>query len=155
MSSCHVCYTCTTNASGSWATDVINLGTWETASSIIQVGLTWRDAIPIMAVGCLCVAIPVVLNGSMGAHLHVPFSVIVRSGFGYYFAYFCIASRCILAMFWLGIQSANGALAMQIMIMAIWPSFASYDWDGPKNTVSRIYIPTSRSNCFTDLQLAL
>ncbi|CAD0099486.1 unnamed protein product [Aureobasidium mustum] len=69
-----------------WATDVINLGTWETASSIIQVGLTWRDAIPIMAVGTLSVAIPVVLNGAMGAHLHVPFSVIVRSSFGYYFA---------------------------------------------------------------------
>jgi len=31
-----------------WATDTINLGTWETASSIIAVGLTWRDAIPIM-----------------------------------------------------------------------------------------------------------
>ncbi|KAI4716753.1 uridine permease-like protein Fui1 [Aureobasidium sp. EXF-10727] len=120
-----------------WATDVINLGTWETASSIIQVGLTWRDAIPIMAVGTLCVAIPVVLNGAVGAHLHVPFSVIVRSGFGYYFAYFCIASRCILAMFWLGIQSANGALAMQIMIMAIWPSFASYDWSGPNNTLPK------------------
>ncbi|THX41730.1 uridine permease-like protein Fui1 [Aureobasidium pullulans] len=120
-----------------WATDMINLGTWETASSIIQVGLTWRDAIPIMAVGTLCVAIPVVLNGAIGAHLHAPFSVIVRSGFGYYFAYFAIASRCILAMFWLGIQSANGALAMQVMLMAIWPSFASYDWNGPNNTLPK------------------
>ncbi|KAG9578270.1 uridine permease-like protein Fui1, partial [Aureobasidium melanogenum] len=36
---------------------------------------------------------------------------------------------------WLGIQSANGALAMQIMIMAIWPSFASYDWNGRNNTL--------------------
>ena len=34
-----------------WATDTINIGTWETASSIIAVGLTWRDAIPIMVVG--------------------------------------------------------------------------------------------------------
>jgi NCS1 family nucleobase:cation symporter-1 len=31
-----------------WATDTINLGTWETASSILAVGLTWRDAIPIV-----------------------------------------------------------------------------------------------------------
>jgi NCS1 family nucleobase:cation symporter-1 len=38
-------------------------------------------------------------------------------------------------MFWLGIQSANGALAMQIMIMAIWPSFSSYDWGGSHNQV--------------------
>jgi NCS1 family nucleobase:cation symporter-1 len=149
-----ITHACTTNALKSWATDVINLGTWETASSIIQVGLTWRDAIPIMAVGCLCVAIPVVLNGSMGAHLHVPFSVIVRSGFGYYFAYFCIASRCILAMFWLGIQSANGALAMQIMIMAIWPSFASYDWNGPKNTVSDSIVTLIILVILADLRLA-
>lgn len=28
-----------------WATDTINLGTWETASSVIAIGLTWRDAI--------------------------------------------------------------------------------------------------------------
>lgn len=27
-----------------WATDTINLGTWETASAILQVGLTWRYA---------------------------------------------------------------------------------------------------------------
>jgi nucleobase:cation symporter-1, NCS1 family len=106
-----------------WATDTINLGTWETASSIIAVGLTWREAIPIMVVGTTCVAIPMVLNGAIGAALHVPFSVIVRSGFGYYFAYFCIVSRSILAMFWLGIQGANGAQAMTIMISSIWPSY--------------------------------
>ncbi|KAK5137135.1 hypothetical protein LTR08_000640 [Meristemomyces frigidus] len=106
-----------------WATDTINLGTWETASSIIAVGLTWREAIPIMVVGTSCVAVPMVLNGAIGAALHIPFSVIVRSGFGYYLAYFCIVSRSILAMFWLGIQSANGAQAMTIMISSLWPSY--------------------------------
>ena len=29
-----------------WATDTINLGTWQTASSIIAVGLSWREAVP-------------------------------------------------------------------------------------------------------------
>ena len=106
-----------------WATDTINLGTWETASSVIAIGLNWRDAIPIMVVGTSCVAIPMVLNGAIGARLHVPFSVIVRSSFGYYFGYFCILSRCILAMFWLGIQGANGAICITIMLAAIWPSY--------------------------------
>ncbi|KKY28539.1 putative ncs1 allantoate transporter [Phaeomoniella chlamydospora] len=105
-----------------WATDTINLGTWETASSIVSVGLIWKDAIPIMVVGTFCVAIPMVLNGAIGAKMHVPFSVIVRSSFGYYLAYFCIASRCILAMFWLGIQGANGAQCITVMLTAIWPS---------------------------------
>lgn len=117
----------------SWATDLINLGTWEIASSIISVGLTWRDAIPILFVGTFCVAIPMVLNGAIGAKYHVPFSVIVRSGFGYYFAYFCIVSRCVLATFWLGIQGANGAQAVTVMIGSIWPSYWEYYTGGPKN----------------------
>lgn len=49
-----------------------------------------------------------VLNGAIGAKLHVPFSVITTGSFGYYFRYFCIVSRAILAMFWFGIQGANG-----------------------------------------------
>ncbi len=107
-----------------WATDTINLGTWETASSVIAVGLNWRDAIPIMVVGTSCVAVPMVLNGAIGAKLHIPFSVIVRSSFGFYFGYFCIFSRCVLACFWLGIQGANGAQCLTIMLTAIWPSYA-------------------------------
>jgi nucleobase:cation symporter-1, NCS1 family len=87
-----------------WATDMVNLGTWQTASSILAVGLSWREAIPIMVVGNFCVAIPMVLNGAIGAYLHVPFSVVTTSSFGYHLRYFCIVSRAILAMFWLGIQ---------------------------------------------------
>ncbi|KAK9420573.1 putative NCS1 nucleoside transporter [Seiridium unicorne] len=106
-----------------WATDTINLGTWQTASSIVAVGLSWREAIPIMIVGNFCVAIPMVLNGAIGAKLHVPFSVITTSGFGYYLRYFCIVSRSILAMFWLGIQSANGAYCITVMLRAWAPSY--------------------------------
>jgi len=116
-----------------WATDTINLGTWETASSVIAVGLNWRDAIPVMVVGTTCVAIPMVLNGAIGARLHIPFSVAIRSSFGYYLAYFCIVSRSILAMFWLGIQSANGAQCLTIMIQAIWPSYANVQNTLPAN----------------------
>ncbi|KAF2724151.1 uridine permease-like protein Fui1 [Polychaeton citri CBS 116435] len=108
---------------GYWCADMLNLGTWQTASAIITVGLTWREAIPVMVVGTFCVAVPMVLNGAIGAHLHIPFSVIVRSGFGYRFAYFCIVSRAILAMFWLGIQSVGGSYCITVMIAAIWPSY--------------------------------
>lgn len=66
-----------------------------------------------------------VLNGAIGAKLHIPFSVAIRSSFGYYLAYFCIVSRSVLAMFWLGIQGANGAICITVMITAIWPSYAN------------------------------
>lgn len=106
-----------------WATDTINLATWQTASAILAVGLSWREAIPIMVVGNFCVAVPLVLNGAAGAKLHVPFSVFATSSFGYYMRYFCIVSRAILAMFWLGIQGANGAQCITIMLRAWAPSY--------------------------------
>jgi nucleobase:cation symporter-1, NCS1 family len=108
-----------------WATDTINLGTWETASGILGVGLSWREALPIMVVGTFCVAVPMVLNGAIGAKLHVPFSVISAGSFGFYLRYFCIVSRAILAMFWLGIQGANGAQCITIMLLAIAPSYGN------------------------------
>lgn len=106
-----------------WATDTINLGTWETASGILAVGLSWREAIPIMLVGTFCVAVPMVLNGAIGARLHIPFAVVTAGSFGYYLRYFCIISRAILAMFWLGIQGANGAQCITVMLRAIAPSY--------------------------------
>ncbi|KAI0106820.1 permease for cytosine/purines, uracil, thiamine, allantoin-domain-containing protein [Daldinia grandis] len=106
-----------------WATDTINLATWQTASAILAVGLSWREAIPIMIVGTFCVAVPLVLNGAIGAKLHVPFSVIATSSFGYYLRYFCIVSRATLAMFWLGIQGVNGAQCITIMLRAWAPSY--------------------------------
>lgn len=76
-------------------------------------------------VGCTCVAILMVLNGAIGAKLHIPFSVAIRASFGFNFAYFAIVSRAILAMFWLGIQSASGAQRVTVMIQSIWPSYGN------------------------------
>lgn len=50
----------------------------------------------------------IVLNGAVGADLHIPFPVAIRASYGTYFGYFCVASRAILALFWFGIQSAYG-----------------------------------------------
>ncbi|KAI1810796.1 NCS1 nucleoside transporter [Poronia punctata] len=106
-----------------WATDLMNLSTWQTASAILAVGLSWREAIPIMFLGNLVVAIPITLNGAIGSRLHVPFSVAATGGFGYYLRYFCILSRAILGMFWLGIQSVSGSKCITVMLCALAPSY--------------------------------
>lgn len=106
-----------------WASDLMNLATWQTAGSVLAVGLSWREAIPIMFVGTACIAVPMVLNGAIGSKLHVPFSVITTGSFGYRLRYFAIVSRCVLAMFWFGIQCVNGSYTMTVMLRAIWPSY--------------------------------
>ncbi|KAF3912086.1 hypothetical protein ABW21_db0203511 [Orbilia brochopaga] len=66
------------------------------------------------------------LHGYIGAKLHIPFPVLARSSFGFYFSYFPIVSRVVLACFWFGIQTTTGGNCVREMIKAIWPSFASF-----------------------------
>jgi NCS1 family nucleobase:cation symporter-1 len=68
-------------------------------------------------------AIPLVLNGLIGAKYHIPFPIVARASFGFYFARFAIIVRMITAVFWHGIQAWTGSLAMFQIIRSIWPSF--------------------------------
>ncbi|KAJ2982281.1 hypothetical protein NQ176_g1483 [Zarea fungicola] len=45
--------------------------------------------------------------------------------FGYYFSYFIVLSRCVLAIVWLGVQTTTGGQCMELLLRAIWPSFAN------------------------------
>lgn len=61
-----------------------------------------------MLLAGFCNAIPTVLNGAIGADLHIPFPVASRASFGYWFSYFPVISRAALACFWFGVQTAYG-----------------------------------------------
>ncbi|KAH9960641.1 cytosine-purine permease [Russula dissimulans] len=74
--------------------------------------------------GHLVIAIVVVLVGTIGARLRVPFPVIARSSFGFWFSYFSVISLIVLSMFWFAIQSYIGSECVYQMLKAIWPSIA-------------------------------
>lgn len=59
----------------------------------------------------------------IGANLHVPFPVAMRSSFGWYFSRFAVVVRAITALFWHAIQTYTGSTAMTQIIRAIWPSY--------------------------------
>ena len=83
-----------------------------------------RQVLPAIAVGTFIISIVMVLNGTVGARLHVGFPVLNRSSFGFWFSYFSVVSRCVLAMFWFGIQTYTGSECVYQMLKAIWPSLA-------------------------------
>ena len=91
-----------------WFSDLVTVSGWEAASSIVTTGLSATDAVVITLVAGICNAIPTVLNGCIGADLHIPFPIVARASYGYWLSYFCVISRGILAMFWFGVQSAGG-----------------------------------------------
>lgn len=66
----------------------MNAQGWQAPAAIIAVGLTWREAVYCIIIGSIIDCIPLVLNGMIGAKLHVPFPVAARSAFGWYFSRF-------------------------------------------------------------------
>ncbi|KAI5238648.1 hypothetical protein E4T43_07240 [Aureobasidium subglaciale] len=108
-----------------WMADAWAVSNWEVASSMIAGGLSWRMAIGACVLGNFIMGAVITMNGRIGAHLHVPFPIIARISFGYYFSYFVVVSRCALAIIWLGVQTVTGGQCMEVLLTAIWPSYAN------------------------------
>ncbi|KDQ12362.1 hypothetical protein BOTBODRAFT_56931 [Botryobasidium botryosum FD-172 SS1] len=109
-----------------WVTDAFGVSTWEIASASMTLGLSWRQVLPAVALGYTLIGLAITANGTIGSRLRVPFPVLNRASFGFYFSYFAIVSRLILALFWFSIQSFTASEAIYQMIKAIWPSFARF-----------------------------
>ncbi|KAG9857132.1 hypothetical protein KCU98_g1627, partial [Aureobasidium melanogenum] len=107
-----------------WMADAWAVSNWEVASSMIAGGLSWRMAIGACVLGNFIMGLVITMNGRIGAHLHTPFPILARVSFGYYFSYFVVVSRCVLAIIWLGVQTVTGGQCMEVLLTAIWPSFA-------------------------------
>lgn len=108
-----------------WMADAWAVSNWEVASSMIAVGLDWKMAIGACVLGNTIMGLVITSNGRIGAILHTPFPVLARMPFGYYFSYFVVLSRCVLAIVWLGVQTTTGGQCMAVLLTAIWPSFAN------------------------------
>ncbi|KAK9313894.1 permease for cytosine/purines, uracil, thiamine, allantoin-domain-containing protein [Lipomyces starkeyi] len=106
-----------------WISDNVSVSGFRTASSIMDVGLSWRMSLLCVALANLLAGIIITLNGIVGADYHIPFSIQSRASYGYYLSYLMILMRCIVGIFWYGIQTYTGAECVQSMLYAIWPSF--------------------------------
>jgi NCS1 family nucleobase:cation symporter-1 len=108
---------------GYWVSDVISMQSWETGSTILALGLTWREAIFAIVFGSTVMAIPMSLNGYIGAVTHAPFPVLARASFGYHFAKFPVVVRLITCLFWHAITNFLAVAPTTQAIRAIWPSY--------------------------------
>lgn len=61
-----------------------------------------REAVYCLFLGYAIDAIPMILNGVIGADLHVSFPVVARASFGFNFSKFAVVIRMITALFWHG-----------------------------------------------------
>jgi NCS1 family nucleobase:cation symporter-1 len=79
-----------------WCSDMLAPPLASTVSSVMALGFTARETIPIVFFGFAICSVVITLTGKMGATYAVPFPVIIRSTFGMYgsFPAICIRGTC-------------------------------------------------------------
>jgi len=92
------------------------------ASSLIEGGMNWWQAILTIFLGNTVVLIPMILNGRAGTKYGIPFPVFARASFGVKGANIPAMLRAIVACGWFGIQTWIGGFAVYQMLRVWFPS---------------------------------
>lgn len=116
-----------------WISMSACIPTYMLASSLIDGGMNWWQAVLTVFLGNVVVLIPMILNAHAGTRYGIPFPVYCRAAFGILGANVPALLRAFVACGWFGIQSWIGGAAIYT-ILAVWfPALAdsnNIDWLG-------------------------
>ncbi|MBI3295750.1 MAG: NCS1 family nucleobase:cation symporter-1 [Deltaproteobacteria bacterium] len=115
----------TWNFAALWISMSLCIPTYMIASSLIEGGMNWWQAVLTVFVGNAIVLVPMVLNGHAGAEYGIPFPVFARASFGVLGANIPAILRAIVACGWFGIQTWIGGYSLYQMVHAWWPGIAT------------------------------
>ncbi|HZV70645.1 MAG TPA: NCS1 family nucleobase:cation symporter-1 [Saprospiraceae bacterium] len=106
----------TWNYTALWISMSLCIPTYMLASSLIEGGMNWWQAILTIFLGNTIVLVPMILNGHGGAKYGIPFPVLARASFGTRLANLPAILRAIVACGWFGIQTWIGGFALYQML---------------------------------------
>jgi NCS1 family nucleobase:cation symporter-1 len=115
----------TWNYAALWISMSLCIPTYMLASSLIEGGMNWWQAILTIFLGNLVVLIPMILNGHAGAKYGIPFPVFARASFGTRGANIPAMLRAIVACGWFGIQTWIGGFSLYQLLRVWMPSIDS------------------------------
>lgn len=115
----------TWNYAALWISMSICIPTYMLASSLIDGGMNWWQAILTIFLGNTIVLIPMILNGHAGAKYGIPFPVFARASFGVKGANIPAMLRAIVACGWFGIQTWIGGYALFLMLRLWFPALGA------------------------------
>jgi len=117
----------TWNYAALWINMSLCIPTYMLASSLIDGGMNWWQAVLTIFLGNCIVLIPMILNGHAGAKYGIPFPVFVRASFGTKGANIPAMLRAIVACGWFGIQTWIGGASLYNIFRVWFPSLAGID----------------------------
>ena len=112
------------NYASLWISMAACIPTYMLASSLIEKGMNWWQAVLTIFLGNLVVLIPMILNAHAGTRYGIPFPVYCRAAFGTHGANVPALLRALVACGWFGIQSWIGGEAIHKILSIFIPSFA-------------------------------
>ena len=112
----------TWNYAALWISMSLCIPTYMLASSLIEGGMNWWQAILTIFVGNTVVLVPMILNGHAGAKYGIPFPVFARASFGTSGANIPAILRAVVACGWFGIQTWIGGFAL-FQMLHLWMPF--------------------------------
>ncbi len=107
-----------------WVGMAINIPSYMIAASLIDGGMSWKQAMWTVLLGNLIVFVPMSLSGHAGTKYGIPFPVFARASFGIKGAHIPSLLRAIVACGWFGIQTWIGGAAIYSMVLIFWPGVA-------------------------------
>lgn len=102
----------TYNYAALWMSIAHGIPTYYLASGLIDMGMSWVQAVGTIGLGNLIVMIPLLLNSHAGAKYGIPFPIIARAAFGIRGANVPALIRALTACGWFGIQTWVGGQAI-------------------------------------------
>lgn len=120
----------TWNYAALWISMSLCIPTYTMASSMINNGMNWWQAVLTIFLGNAIVLVPMLLNGHAGAKYGIPFPVLARASFGTKGANIPAMLRAIVACGWFGIQTWIGGESLYHLLRAWIPSLEEIDNSG-------------------------
>jgi NCS1 family nucleobase:cation symporter-1 len=114
----------TYNIAALWIGMSVVITTYTLASGLLEQGMKWWQAMFTILLGNTIVLVPMILNAHAGTKYGVSFPVLCRASFGVRGANVPAILRALVACGWFGIQTWIGGLALQTLIVAVWPAWA-------------------------------
>ncbi|KAF5862938.1 hypothetical protein ETB97_010979 [Aspergillus alliaceus] len=102
-----------------------NISVYMMGSSLIAIGLNWRQALAVIVVGNVIVVGLLVVNSLPGMFYHIGFPLVNRYVWGLYGSLFVLWNRILLSVVWYGFQAWVGGECIYVCLQSIWPSLES------------------------------
>src|SRR5205085_12109222 len=110
-----------------WVSMAACVTTYTLASSLINQGMSWWQAVLTITLGNVIVLVPMVLNAHAGTRYGIPFPVYCRASFGILGANVPALLRALVACGWFGIQTWIGGWSIYKILEIYNPAWKSLE----------------------------